>query len=35
MPYDLAERNVRLFAREVLPELKKFEVRAPAFARSA
>jgi alkanesulfonate monooxygenase SsuD/methylene tetrahydromethanopterin reductase-like flavin-dependent oxidoreductase (luciferase family) len=26
MPIDEAERNMRLFAREVMPELKKFEV---------
>ena len=24
MPYDLAEENIRLFARDVAPELKKF-----------
>jgi hypothetical protein len=25
MPYDVAEENMRLFAREVLPELKKWD----------
>jgi alkanesulfonate monooxygenase SsuD/methylene tetrahydromethanopterin reductase-like flavin-dependent oxidoreductase (luciferase family) len=35
MPYDQAERNLRLFARDVLPQLKKWDVRPPSFARSA
>jgi alkanesulfonate monooxygenase SsuD/methylene tetrahydromethanopterin reductase-like flavin-dependent oxidoreductase (luciferase family) len=35
MPYDVAERNLRLFAREVLPALKQIPVRPPAFAKSA
>ncbi|HEX9841487.1 MAG TPA: LLM class flavin-dependent oxidoreductase, partial [bacterium] len=35
MPYDVAERSLRLFSKEVLPELKKFEVGVPAFAESA
>jgi alkanesulfonate monooxygenase SsuD/methylene tetrahydromethanopterin reductase-like flavin-dependent oxidoreductase (luciferase family) len=30
MPYDEAERNMRLFAREVLPALKKLPITAPA-----
>jgi alkanesulfonate monooxygenase SsuD/methylene tetrahydromethanopterin reductase-like flavin-dependent oxidoreductase (luciferase family) len=30
MPYDDAERNMRLFANEVMPQLKKLEVTAPA-----
>jgi alkanesulfonate monooxygenase SsuD/methylene tetrahydromethanopterin reductase-like flavin-dependent oxidoreductase (luciferase family) len=30
MPYDEAERNLRLFARDVMPELKKLAVTAPA-----
>ena len=25
MPYDEAERNIRLFAKEVLPELRRWE----------
>src|SRR6185503_131371 len=29
MPYDEAERNMRLFAAEVTPALKKLEVAAP------
>jgi alkanesulfonate monooxygenase SsuD/methylene tetrahydromethanopterin reductase-like flavin-dependent oxidoreductase (luciferase family) len=35
MPYETAERSLRLFATAVLPELKKIDVRPPAFARSA
>jgi alkanesulfonate monooxygenase SsuD/methylene tetrahydromethanopterin reductase-like flavin-dependent oxidoreductase (luciferase family) len=35
MPYDEAERNMRLFASSVLPELKKVEVQSPEFALSA
>ena len=35
MPYDEAERSMRLFAKEVLPELKKFEVQPPEFAKTA
>ena len=31
MPWDEAERNMRLFAREVMPELKKFDCEAPQF----
>ena len=30
MPYDEAERNMRLFAKEVMPELKKTAPAAPA-----
>jgi alkanesulfonate monooxygenase SsuD/methylene tetrahydromethanopterin reductase-like flavin-dependent oxidoreductase (luciferase family) len=30
MPYDEAERNMRLFAKDVMPELKKLAVMAPA-----
>jgi alkanesulfonate monooxygenase SsuD/methylene tetrahydromethanopterin reductase-like flavin-dependent oxidoreductase (luciferase family) len=29
MPYDEAERNMRLFSRAVMPELKKIEIRVP------
>ena len=32
MPGDEAERNMRLFAREVMPEVKKLDVTAPAPA---
>ncbi len=32
MPYDEAERNIRLFAAEVMPALKKLAVQAPAPA---
>jgi len=32
MPYDEAERNMRLFAKDVMPELKKLAVTAPAAA---
>jgi len=35
MPYDVAERNLKLFAEAVLPELKKLAAEPPAFARSA
>jgi alkanesulfonate monooxygenase SsuD/methylene tetrahydromethanopterin reductase-like flavin-dependent oxidoreductase (luciferase family) len=36
MPYDLAERNMRMFAREVMPELKKLvPVEQQMIARSA
>jgi alkanesulfonate monooxygenase SsuD/methylene tetrahydromethanopterin reductase-like flavin-dependent oxidoreductase (luciferase family) len=36
MPFDLAERNMRMFAREVMPELKKLvPVEQQAIARSA
>ena len=35
MPYEEAERNMRLFAASVLPELKKIEVEEPDFALSA
>ena len=35
MPYDEAERNMRLFAREVMPEVKKLATGAPAAAESA
>ena len=31
MPWDEAERNMRLFAREVMPELKRFDCEAPRF----
>jgi hypothetical protein len=30
MPYDEAERNMRLFAKDVMPELKKLAVTPPA-----
>jgi hypothetical protein len=30
MPYDEAERNMRLFAKEVLPQLQRLPVKAPA-----
>src|SRR5256886_17036904 len=30
MPYEDAERNMRLFAKDVMPELKKLGVEAPA-----
>ena len=33
--FDEAERNMRLFAASVLPELKKVEVSKPEFALSA
>jgi len=33
MPYEDAEANMRLFAREVMPALKKLDVEAPAGAR--
>ncbi|HKI99285.1 MAG TPA: LLM class flavin-dependent oxidoreductase [bacterium] len=32
MPHDVAEANLRLFAKEVLPELRKLETPAPRFA---
>jgi alkanesulfonate monooxygenase SsuD/methylene tetrahydromethanopterin reductase-like flavin-dependent oxidoreductase (luciferase family) len=32
MPYDLAEKNVRLFAKEVMPEVQKLQSAAPKFA---
>lgn len=35
MPYDEAERNLRLFADAVLPELKRMEAEPPAFSKSA
>lgn len=35
MPHEMAERSMRLFAKEVLPELKKFDVRPPEFAKTA
>jgi alkanesulfonate monooxygenase SsuD/methylene tetrahydromethanopterin reductase-like flavin-dependent oxidoreductase (luciferase family) len=35
MPYDEAERNMRLFAREVMPELQKLRPEAAAAARAA
>jgi len=35
MPYEEAERNMRLFAKEVMPQLKKLEVRAPAAPEAA
>lgn len=34
MPYDMAERSLRLFAREVLPELQRLEAPAPHFAQA-
>jgi hypothetical protein len=30
MPYDEAERNMRLFAAEVMPALKQLQVQSPA-----
>jgi len=33
MPYEDAEANMRLFAREVMPALKKLGVEAPAGER--
>ena len=33
MPYEDAERNMRLFAREVMPALKKLGVEKPAAER--
>ena len=35
MPYGEAERNLRLFAEAVLPEVKRIEAEPPAFAQSA
>jgi alkanesulfonate monooxygenase SsuD/methylene tetrahydromethanopterin reductase-like flavin-dependent oxidoreductase (luciferase family) len=35
MPYDEAERNMRLFAAEVMPTLKKLEVRPASPAEPA
>jgi len=35
MPYDEAERNMRLFAKDVMPELKKLAVTAPAVTEPA
>lgn len=35
MPYDVAERSMRLFAGQVTPTLKQMPVQAPAFALSA
>ncbi len=35
MPWNEAERNMRLFADEVMPELQKFETISPVFAKSA
>jgi hypothetical protein len=36
MPHELAERNMRMFAREVMPELKKLvPVEQQVIARSA
>jgi alkanesulfonate monooxygenase SsuD/methylene tetrahydromethanopterin reductase-like flavin-dependent oxidoreductase (luciferase family) len=35
MPYDEAERNIRLFAAEVMPALQKLAVQAPAPAEPA
>jgi alkanesulfonate monooxygenase SsuD/methylene tetrahydromethanopterin reductase-like flavin-dependent oxidoreductase (luciferase family) len=32
MPYDMAEKNVRLFAKAVMPEVKKLECAVPQFA---
>jgi formate-dependent phosphoribosylglycinamide formyltransferase (GAR transformylase) len=35
MPYDDAERNMRLFAREVMPALQKLGIETPAADRAA
>ena len=35
MPYEDAERNMRLFAREVMPQLRKLDVKAPAAPEAA
>jgi len=35
MPYDEAERNMRLFAKAVMPELRKLDVKAPAAPEAA
>ena len=35
MPYDMAERNLRLFAEAVMPEVKKISTREPEFAKTA
>lgn len=35
MPFDEAEKSMRLFAKEVIPELKKIKVDSPAFAETA
>src|SRR5438874_10955623 len=35
MPYDEAERNMRLFAKDVMPELKKLAITAPAAPEAA
>ena len=34
MPYDEAERNLRLFATEVMPQLQKLDTAAAPAARS-
>ena len=35
MPYEEAEGNMRLFAKEVMPQLKRLEVKAPAAPEAA
>ncbi|HEV8583930.1 MAG TPA: LLM class flavin-dependent oxidoreductase [Methylomirabilota bacterium] len=35
MPYEDAEANMRLFSKEVMPQLKKLDVRAPAAPEAA
>jgi len=35
MPYEDAERNLRLFANEVMPQLQRFDTRAPVAPRYA
>ena len=35
MPYEDAERNLRLFATEVMPQLQRFDTRAPVAPRYA
>src|SRR5215510_9381165 len=35
MPYEDAEHNMRLFAREVMPQLRKLDVKAPAAPEAA
>jgi alkanesulfonate monooxygenase SsuD/methylene tetrahydromethanopterin reductase-like flavin-dependent oxidoreductase (luciferase family) len=34
MPYDMAERSLRLFADKVLPELRQMQAQAPRFAQA-
>jgi hypothetical protein len=32
MPYDMAEKSLKLFAKEVMPELQKVPAESPAYA---